>query len=163
MNAGRVQVLVILDANPAYALPRAFGFTEALAKVPFKVAITQFLDETAEGCDLILADNAPLESWGDWAPRPGVASLQQPTIQPLHDTRQAMDILIQTARALGAKPGAAAAGAPAAATALENVQATGSGCTRRPAPGFEPWWRRTLAKEAFSRAPGRRDLGDVSG
>ena len=164
MNGGKVQVLVILDANPAYSLPKAFGSTEALARVPFKVSIAQFLDETAEGCDLVLADHAPLESWGDWAPRPGVASLQQPTIQPLYDTRQAMDILIQTARGLGAQPGGVDA---PAATAMDYVmgrwrQAHAQALGAEP---FEVWWRSTLAKGGiFSEVAGfGAVLGDVSG
>jgi molybdopterin-containing oxidoreductase family iron-sulfur binding subunit len=163
MNAGQVEALVILDTNPVYSLPRAFGFRQALEKVPFKVAIAQFMDETAERCDLVLADHAPLESWGDWEPRPGVASLQQPTIQPLYDTRQSMDILLQTAGRIagGASP-------IKGANALEYLQ--GRWQARHGQSGaaepFEAWWRSMLAagvlvKETAATGAMAGDLSSV--
>lgn len=160
MNAGKVETLVILDTNPAYSLPKAYGFKEALGKVPFKVAITQFMDETAEQCDLVLADHSPLESWGDWAPRSGVLGLQQPAIQPLHDTRQAADILIQTATAIG--------GSIAGENAQEYLKNrwkkihARSGSTEL----FELWWRKVLAggglwREVSGQAVTLRNLSGV--
>ncbi|MFQ5458062.1 MAG: molybdopterin-dependent oxidoreductase [Myxococcota bacterium] len=150
MNAGEVDTLVVLDTNPAYSLPKSYGFNEALAKVPFKVAITQFMDETAEQCDLILADHSPLESWSDWSPRSGVRSLQQPVIQPLYDTRQAADLLIQTAKAAGG----AIDGEDAQAYLKNRWKAiharAGSG------ENFEVWWRNALARGGlWEEVPGQ--------
>ncbi len=163
MNAGSVEVLIILDTNPVYSFPKAYGFNEALKNVPFKVAITQFLDETAERCDVILADNSPLESWGDWSPRAGVLTLQQPVIQPLHDTRQAMDILIQSAAVItgGASP---IRGENALAYLKERWKGlhaqTGS------AEPFDLWWRGALARgglwrEIPAQGAALRDLSEV--
>ena len=101
MQAGRVSVLLVHDANPIYSLPPELGFREALAKVPLVVSFASILDETSELAGLVLPDHTPLESWGDAAPRPGVRSLVQPTIRPLFDTQALGDTLLETARALG--------------------------------------------------------------
>ena len=69
--------------------------------IGFVVSFASSPDETSERADLVLPDHAPLESWGDVAPRPGVRSLVQPTIRPLFDTQALGDTLLATARALG--------------------------------------------------------------
>jgi molybdopterin-containing oxidoreductase family iron-sulfur binding subunit len=102
MKAGRVSVLLIHDANPVHSIPADMGFAEALAKVPFVVSFATVADETSEAAHLVLPDHSPLESWGDSSPRPGVRSLVQPAVAPLYDTRATEDVLLETARALGA-------------------------------------------------------------
>jgi anaerobic selenocysteine-containing dehydrogenase/Fe-S-cluster-containing dehydrogenase component len=101
MQAGKVGVLLIHDSNPVYSMPAASGFAAALAKVEFVVSTASSPDETSERAHLILPDHTPMESWGDHAPRPGVRSLVQPTIRPLHDTQAFGDTLIETAKAMG--------------------------------------------------------------
>jgi molybdopterin-containing oxidoreductase family iron-sulfur binding subunit len=101
LRSGEVAVLLIHDSNPAYSLPPAAGFVEALEKVDFVVSFASLADETAQRADLILPDHTPLESWGDAAPRSGVRSLVQPTIRPLYDTRALGDALLEAARAMG--------------------------------------------------------------
>ncbi len=103
MAAGQIQALILHNTNPAYTLPPAVGFTEALASVPFSVAITDRLDETASQADLVLPDRHFLEAWGDSNPRPGVWTIQQPGMQPVphFDSRAAGDVLLTLAQALG--------------------------------------------------------------
>jgi len=101
MQAGRVSVLLVHDANPVHSLPPELGFREALAKVPLVVSFASIPDETSELAGLLLPDHTPLESWGDAEPRAGVRSLVQPTIRPLFDTQALGDTLLETARALG--------------------------------------------------------------
>ena len=109
MKAGLVDVLFIYRSNPIYQLPSTLGFREALGKVPVVVAIADREDETAKNAMYVLPDHHYLENWGDYNPRTGVYSLQQPTIPPLHDTRAFEDTLIvlakssDTARGLIAK------------------------------------------------------------
>ncbi len=105
MNAGAVQLLMVRGANPAFTLPKAVGFKEAMAKVPFKVSFSSCPDETSELADLILPDHHPLEQWGDAEPLRGTLSLQQPTMDPVFDTRATSDVLIAVAKR---DPGAAA-------------------------------------------------------
>jgi molybdopterin-containing oxidoreductase family iron-sulfur binding subunit len=100
MKSGRVGVLLVHDVNPAYSLPAAAGFREALADVPFVVSFASTADETSELAQLVLPDHTPLESWGDAETRPGVRSLLQPTLRPLFDTRALVDTLLDTGRAL---------------------------------------------------------------
>ena len=109
ITGGQLQALILHNVNPAYTLPPGFGFTEALASVPFSVAITDRLDETASQVDLVLPDRHFLESWGDSNPRPGLWALQQPGMQPVphFDTRSGGDILLALAAGLGQDLGAA--------------------------------------------------------
>ncbi len=94
-------VLVVHGANPAYSLPSAAGFAEAVERAGFVVATASMPDETTDRADLILPDHTPLESWGDSEPRPGVRSIVQPTLRPLFDTQSVGDTLIAAAAALG--------------------------------------------------------------
>ena len=109
MEGGEIQALILHNVNPAYTLPPGFGFSQALASVPFSVAITDRLDETAVQADLVLPDRHFLESWGDSNPRPGLWALQQPAMQPVphFDSRAGGDILLGLAAGLGQDPGAA--------------------------------------------------------
>ena len=97
MRSGRVGVLMIHDVNPAYSLPAAAGFREALADVPLVVSMASTADETSELAHLVVPDHTNLESWGDCESRPGVRSLVQPTLRPLFDTRGLVDTLLDTA------------------------------------------------------------------
>jgi molybdopterin-containing oxidoreductase family iron-sulfur binding subunit len=101
LESGDVALLLIHDSNPAYSLPPAAGFVEALEKVGFVVSFASLADETAQKADLILPDHTPMESWGDAAPRSGVRSLVQPTIRPLYETQALGDTLLAAARAMG--------------------------------------------------------------
>ena len=98
MNTGGVPLLMVRGANPAFTLPKAAGFAEALARVPFKVSFSSYPDETSESADLILPDHHPLEQWGDSEPLRGTLSLQQPAMDPVFDTRATSDVLIAVAK-----------------------------------------------------------------
>src|SRR6185503_7348422 len=101
MGEGRVDALVVSGANPAYAVPAWAGFTAAMDKVPFKIAITAVMDETAERCDLVLPATHWLESAGDAETARGVYSMVQPATQklPMFDARPAGETLLALARA----------------------------------------------------------------
>jgi molybdopterin-containing oxidoreductase family iron-sulfur binding subunit len=98
MAAGSVPVLFVRGANIAFSTSSRLDVAGALAKVPFKVAFTNVPDETAELCDLILPDHHSLESWGDAEPLRGTLGLQQPTMDPVFDTRATADVLIAVAK-----------------------------------------------------------------
>jgi anaerobic selenocysteine-containing dehydrogenase/Fe-S-cluster-containing dehydrogenase component len=101
MAAGNVPVAFVRNANPAHSMPAGAGFAEAFAKVGFKVSFSSYPDETSELCDLIVPDNHWLESWGDAMVGADRRSLQQPTLEPVFDTRSTADVLIAAARADG--------------------------------------------------------------
>lgn len=105
MKAGEVDLLFIHGANPIFELPAASGFAEAIARVPFVVSFSPFVDETAVQSDLILPDHTYLESWGYQVPAPGterpLVSSQQPVVAPLYDSRATADVLLALAARLG--------------------------------------------------------------
>jgi len=105
MNSGSVSLLMVRGTNPAFTLPKSAGFAASMAKVPFKVSFSSYLDETSELADLILPDHHTLEQWGDAEPVRGTISLQQPTMDPVFDTRATSDVLIAVAKT---DPGSAA-------------------------------------------------------
>jgi menaquinone reductase, molybdopterin-binding-like subunit len=99
------QVLLLYEANPIFSAPPALRIRETLAKIPYIVSFGSFIDETSAQADLILPDNAPLESWLDSMPESGslqaVASLAPPAVLPLHDTRAMPDVLLGLGHQLG--------------------------------------------------------------
>lgn len=105
MRDGRVKVLFIHGANPAFELPRALGLAEALANVPLVISFASFPDETAVLADYVLPDHTPLESWGYQKVRTGsdrpAISGSQPVVVPFHDTRATADVLLAAVQAVG--------------------------------------------------------------
>ena len=98
IDGGRVAVLLVHDANPAYTLPKSSNFAARFAKVGFKVSTSMYLDETAALCDLLLPQHHPLERWDDLRPQAGVHSLMQPVMEPVFNTLPAGDVLLRTAK-----------------------------------------------------------------
>jgi molybdopterin-containing oxidoreductase family iron-sulfur binding subunit len=80
MGAGRVPRLLILDANPAFDLPR---FAAALPRAGVAMHVGPRLDETARLCAWHLPLAHPLESWGDSRAFDGTPSLRQPVARAL--------------------------------------------------------------------------------
>ena len=105
MKAGDVDVLLVHDTNPVFALPDNVGFRQAMQNVPLIIALSSFRDETTEMADLILPTSTYLESWGDDVPDPGVgfpvASISQPVVATLYDTLPVGDIVLSLARKIG--------------------------------------------------------------
>ena len=101
MDGGQVGVLLVHEANPVYALPRASGFAGKLGKVPFKVSTSMYLDETASLCDLLLPHHHALERWDDAVPRAGVHGLMQPVMEPVFNTMAAGDVLLKVSQKAG--------------------------------------------------------------
>lgn len=101
MKNGQVDVLVLYKMNPAYSLPAAVGFNDALAKVKTVVHFGDKFDETARGADYVAATPHHTEAWGDISTYRGLSAIQQPTISPLYNTRGLEDSLIVWAKQLG--------------------------------------------------------------
>jgi molybdopterin-containing oxidoreductase family iron-sulfur binding subunit len=84
MNAGKVQMLVVLNTNPVYDAPTDFGFFNAFNKVPLRVHLGLYQDETAKYCHWHLNATHYLEQWGDTRTFDGTVSFIQPLIAPLY-------------------------------------------------------------------------------
>jgi molybdopterin-containing oxidoreductase family iron-sulfur binding subunit len=93
MQAGRVEMLVIFDGNPAYASPADLDFAGALESVRLKVYVGSHADETAALCHWLVPGAHDLESWGDARAFDGTVSIVQPRIAPLHGGKTPLEIL----------------------------------------------------------------------
>ncbi|HEY1615516.1 MAG TPA: 4Fe-4S dicluster domain-containing protein [Rhizomicrobium sp.] len=93
LHAGRIQTLIVADANPVYDAPDSLRIAEGIATVPFSAHIGLYRDETAHGCRWHLPMSHALESWGDERALDGTASIVQPLIQRLYATRTRDDYL----------------------------------------------------------------------
>jgi molybdopterin-containing oxidoreductase family iron-sulfur binding subunit len=93
MQAGQVELLILLDVNPVYDAPVDLEFTAALDKVPTRVHHGLYYDETGLLCHWHLPATHYLEDWGDVRAYDGTATIQQPLIAPLYDGRNTAAVL----------------------------------------------------------------------
>ena len=108
INSGRTRLVVVHNADPAYALPRNVGFGAALADNDVVIiSSSPFIDDTTVMADLLIPDRTALEDWGDDSPDLFVGRqlypVQQPVVNPLSDLdpRSFADVMIATATSLG--------------------------------------------------------------
>lgn len=94
LNGKEVSTLIIHGCNPAYSLPQTAKFSEALKNTEMVIYTGDRNDETGRLADYLAVDHHPLENWGDAQSLEGELCIQQPTIQPLHDTRAMQDSLM---------------------------------------------------------------------
>ena len=94
-----VDVLICLGVNPDYDWPGG-GFAGLIEKAKLSVGQGLYADETVAACDLSLPTSHNLESWNDAAGRGQAASLCQPVIAPLFDTRQEAESLLAWTKGL---------------------------------------------------------------
>lgn len=99
-----VNAVLMVRANPVFETPQGARFAQALSKTPFVVSLAPVLDESAAYADLILPESTFMETWQDdlveGTGYPGVA-VAEPAVHPVHDTRNAGDVILQVTRALG--------------------------------------------------------------
>ena len=105
MSDKKMDTLLLHNTNPVFTLPPAAKFAEALSQVPFITSLSSFMDETTAMADLILPTHTYLEDWGDDSPEPGVgfpiASISQPVVTPVYETRSTGDIILGLAHQIG--------------------------------------------------------------
>jgi MoCo/4Fe-4S cofactor protein with predicted Tat translocation signal len=93
MASGQVNTLVMVGWNPAFTAPADLEFEANLKKVANTIYLAQDLDETAAASKWIIPAAHYLESWGDATAPDGTASIQQPTIQPIHSGKTAAELV----------------------------------------------------------------------
>ena len=93
MDAGQVDVLVILGGNPVFTAPADLRFQERLAKVPFSVHHSLYFDETSAFCLWNLPEAHAFESWGDVRSFDGTVTIMQPLIAPLYEGHTGAEVL----------------------------------------------------------------------
>jgi MoCo/4Fe-4S cofactor protein with predicted Tat translocation signal len=141
MNAGRVDLLLILGGNPVYTAPGDLKFADALNNVQLRAHLSLYDDETSALCHWQIPETHFLEAWSDARAYDGTASIVQPLIAPLYGGKSAHEVLA----ALTDRPERSSYD-----IVREFWTAHAPGAAGRPAPAnapsaeFETSWRRWL-------------------
>ena len=93
MEAGRVDMLVMIGVNPVYDSPAAMGFGDALQKVNTSVHLGLYEDETVARSTWHVPESHSLEAWSDTRAFDGTASIVQPLIAPLYNSKSAHELM----------------------------------------------------------------------
>jgi molybdopterin-containing oxidoreductase family iron-sulfur binding subunit len=93
MDAGQVEMLVILGGNPVFTAPADVKFAERLSKVGLTIYHGTYADETAYLSHWHVPETHALESWGDARAYDGTVTITQPLIAPLYEGRSAHEVL----------------------------------------------------------------------
>ena len=129
LNAGAVEILVILGGNPAFTAPVEMGMRDTLKKAKMRVRLGMYADETSEVCNWQVPEAHFLEAWGDARAFDGTVTIQQPLIQPLYGGRSAVQLLQAMIEQVDR-------------TSYEIVK--GYWASQHTGTDFEAWWRRSV-------------------
>jgi MoCo/4Fe-4S cofactor protein with predicted Tat translocation signal len=131
MNNGQVQLLVIMGVNPAYTAPVDLKIEDALKKVPLRVHLGLYDDETAALCHWHINETHYLEQWSDARAHDGTVSIVQPLVEPLYHGRSAHELVA----VFTSQP---------QQTAHDAVRAYWKAQPQAAGHDFEKWWRRAV-------------------
>ena len=84
LNAGKVDWLVILNANPIYDAPADLNFADAFNKANIVAHLGSHYDETGQQAHWHIPAAHYLEYWSDARAYDGTVSIVQPMIDPLY-------------------------------------------------------------------------------
>jgi molybdopterin-containing oxidoreductase family iron-sulfur binding subunit len=93
IDAGKVQVLVILGGNPVFTAPADFAVADRIRKVSLRVRLGLYDDETSRLCQWHIPEAHYLETWGDTRTFDGTCTIMQPLIAPLYGGRSAYEVV----------------------------------------------------------------------
>ena len=174
MEAGKVDLLLIVGGNPVYNAPADLNFDERMNKVKLRIHLSLYNDETSELCHWHVPEAHYLEAWSDARAFDGTVSIIQPLIAPLYSGKTSHEVLAafmnepekssyDIVRGYWSKRYAAGGQAPAiskflsgnakgsAAVGANSSRPTGTpertgadAGTKAGSPDFELFWRRSL-------------------
>ena len=93
MEAGAVDTLVVLGANPVYGAAADQDVAAAMENVRLRIHLGSHVDETAEHCHWHVPEAHYLECWSDSRAFDGTISIGQPLVEPLYDGKTAAVLL----------------------------------------------------------------------
>ena len=93
LDAGTVDLLLILGGNPVYNAPVELGFRDRLKKAALRVHLSLHEDETSELCHWHLPMTHYLEAWSDCRTHDGTVTIMQPLIAPLYAGKSVHEVL----------------------------------------------------------------------
>ena len=92
LEAGKVDWLVILNANPVYNAPADLDFLSAFNKASVVAHLGSHVDETGQIAHWHIPASHYLEGWSDARAYDGTVSVVQPLIDPLYGGKSAHDV-----------------------------------------------------------------------
>jgi len=93
IDGGAVKMLVILSGNPVYNTPADLKLNaERLSKIPLRVHLGLYEDETAELCHWHIPEKHYLETWSDTRAFDGTVTIVQPLIEPLYEGKSVHEV-----------------------------------------------------------------------
>ncbi len=102
---GDIETLILYNTNPLFTAPSGMKLGASLENIPLIVSLSSFMDETTGMADLILPAHTSLEDWGDDFADHGagysVATVMQPAVSPVFDTKGVGDVFLALAASLG--------------------------------------------------------------
>jgi MoCo/4Fe-4S cofactor protein with predicted Tat translocation signal len=93
LDAGAVDLLLIVGGNPAYNAPADLGFKDKISKARLRARVGLYEDETSELCQWHVPEAHQLEDWSDGRAFDGTATIIQPLIAPLYDGHSPHEIV----------------------------------------------------------------------
>lgn len=93
IEARRVSALVVLGANPVYQSPGDVPFAALYARVPLRVHAGLHVDETAALSNWHVPLSHALEDWSDARAPDGSATIIQPVVRPMYDSRSLHEVV----------------------------------------------------------------------
>ena len=147
MNAGKVDVLVMMGVNPVYEAPTDLNFAAALEKLlgrgadAVTVQLSLYKNDTTGYCHWHLPETHYLEAWSDVRAYDGTASIIQPLILPLYDGKSPHELLVLFTEQTGTSiTDLARTAIPASSYDLVK----GYWQTQHSGADFEKWWRQSV-------------------
>ncbi len=159
IDAGHVELLVILGGNPAYNSPADLKLDQnRLFKTKLRVHLSSHKDETSELCHWHIPEAHYLESWGDTRSFDGTATIVQPLIEPLYGSKTAHEVLavfseqydrkaydiVRDYWRVAERQDADGRGQTADGSAPNSTQEPAAVPTVNQSAEFEFWWRKAL-------------------
>lgn len=93
IEAGSVDLLVVLGGNPVYDAPADLRLAELIGGVKMSIRLGLYNDETSAQCEWHIPESHYLEAWSDARAYDGTATIMQPLIAPLYNSRSAHELL----------------------------------------------------------------------
>jgi molybdopterin-containing oxidoreductase family iron-sulfur binding subunit len=93
MAAGHVQTLLIFGGNPVYTAPADLQFAQNFLKVPLRIHVSLYDDETSDLCHWNVPAAHFLETWSDARAFDGTVTILQPLISPLYNGKSELEVL----------------------------------------------------------------------
>lgn len=128
MNAGAVELLIVLGGNPVWDAPSDLSFGQAFKRVRHRVHFGLYENETSAQSTWHLPQAHSLETWSDAKAFDGTVTILQPLIAPLYGGKSSHELL---ALLQGL--------ASSSYSLIRDYWRANSG-----AADFETWWRKSV-------------------